>query len=174
MYNFQSYLFCLFHLIYLTFMEPLSYSPLPSIDLEYASRWARFANYLIDWIFFGLVLMLGLLTISILLTLVDERLNDSLFQTIDSLPELIQRIITVVLYVLVMALQEILTQGRSMGKWITKTQVVMESGETPDISTFFKRNLCRCVPLETLSIFFENIPWHDKWTDTRVVKKIIR
>ncbi|OZI08965.1 hypothetical protein BWI93_07000 [Siphonobacter sp. BAB-5385] len=155
-------------------MEPFSYSPLPSIDLAYASRWTRLANYIIDWIFFGLVLMLGLLTVSIILTLLDERLNDSLFRTIDSLPELIQRIITVLLYGLVMALQEILTQGRSMGKWITKTQVVTESGETPDLSTLFKRNLYRCVPLETLSIFFENIPWHDKWTDTRVVRKIVR
>ncbi|MBB5030540.1 RDD family protein [Prosthecobacter vanneervenii] len=60
--------------------------------------------------------------------------------------------------------------GRSAGKWITGTKVVMMSGASLGFSRALLRSLCRLVPLEPFSFLGAVASgWHDKWTNTRVV-----
>lgn len=61
-------------------------------------------------------------------------------------------------------------KGKTLGKMVTKTKVVMNDGSPVSHSKAFIRTLCRLVPFEFLSVFGGGQMWHDKWTDTMVVK----
>jgi uncharacterized RDD family membrane protein YckC len=62
------------------------------------------------------------------------------------------------------------SKGRSLGKLITKTQALREDGSLITYKDALMRSLCRLIPFDPLSAFNGN-PWHDKWTQTIVVKK---
>ncbi|MEO8515402.1 MAG: RDD family protein, partial [Flavobacterium sp.] len=77
-------------------------------------------------------------------------------------------IIFMLLYFIVMEV----TFSRTLGKYITKTIVVMEDGSKPDTATIIKRTLCRFIPFDGLSYFgTPSRGWHDSISDTWVVKK---
>lgn len=59
--------------------------------------------------------------------------------------------------------------GRTLGKLITSTKVVMADGSKPDTMAILKRSLVRLVPFEPLS-GNKSTWWHDRWTGTRVIK----
>ncbi|HMO60798.1 MAG TPA: RDD family protein [Ferruginibacter sp.] len=61
-------------------------------------------------------------------------------------------------------------KGRTIGKMVTKTRVITTNGEPLTYSKVFLRTLCRIVPFEFISAFIGPQMWHDKWTDTMVVK----
>lgn len=62
--------------------------------------------------------------------------------------------------------------SRTVGKFITKTIVVMEDGSKPDAMSIFKRSLCRLIPFEHFSFLGANSRgWHDSIPDTYVVQK---
>ncbi len=83
---------------------------------------------------------------------------------------LLDRIITTLAYVIIMFLIEFMTKGRSLGKLITGTKVVMIDGSAPTTKNYFYRNLCRIIPFDTLTFLGEN-GWHDKISKTTVVNK---
>ncbi len=60
--------------------------------------------------------------------------------------------------------------GRTLGKLITGSVVVTSSVERPTWKAILYRSLSRLVPFEAFS-FFGDIGWHDKWSNTYVVKK---
>jgi len=62
------------------------------------------------------------------------------------------------------------TKGKTVGKMITKTTVVTNSGEPMSVSKALLRTLCRIVPFEFISAFLGGPMWHDKWADTMLVK----
>jgi uncharacterized RDD family membrane protein YckC len=58
------------------------------------------------------------------------------------------------------------------GKMITGTIVIDNYAEKPDLRTCLLRTLCRFVPFEAFScISSPSRGWHDKWSNTYVVKK---
>jgi uncharacterized RDD family membrane protein YckC len=60
--------------------------------------------------------------------------------------------------------------GKTLGKYLTKTRVVYKDGSTPTNGTIAKRALCRFIPFDALS-FLSSYPigWHDKFSDTLVI-----
>jgi uncharacterized RDD family membrane protein YckC len=56
------------------------------------------------------------------------------------------------------------------GKMLTKSFVITEYGEKPDLKTLFLRNVIRLVPFEPFSCLNER-GWHDRWSHTFVVGK---
>ena len=88
------------------------------------------------------------------------------------LPEsnLIYNIIAAIVLVFYYFLIESITKGRSIGKLVTGTKVVMIDGSTPTTKDYFMRSLCRIIPFEVLSFLGEN-GWHDKISKTTVVNK---
>jgi uncharacterized RDD family membrane protein YckC len=58
---------------------------------------------------------------------------------------------------------------KTPGKFLTKTRVIDLYGNKPDLGTIALRNIIRLVPFERFSCFDER-GWHDKWSDTFVVK----
>ncbi len=60
-------------------------------------------------------------------------------------------------------------KGRTIGKLITNTQVVMYDGKPITWQAALLRSLNRLVPFEPFSAF-NGYPWHDSWTHTEVVR----
>ncbi|MBC8084009.1 MAG: RDD family protein [Hymenobacter sp.] len=59
---------------------------------------------------------------------------------------------------------------RSLGKFITRTAVVDEDDEKPDLGAVLLRTVCRFIPLEPLSLLFHGrLAWHDRLSGTKVV-----
>jgi uncharacterized RDD family membrane protein YckC len=59
--------------------------------------------------------------------------------------------------------------GRTLGKLITKTKVVMPDGSKPDFIHILGRTFARIIPFEPLSFLFNPSGWHDSLSRTMVV-----
>ena len=138
------------------------------LDLEdthvRASGGKRFGNYIIDFI----VLILLMFGVGIFWGLTSPETVDSLTDFSEN--PFLDRIITMVLYVLFMFAQEAIFKGRSIGKFITGTRAVNLDGTPITPKTAMLRALSRAVPFCAFSALGTPcIPWQDKWTDTMVI-----
>ena len=68
------------------------------------------------------------------------------------------------------SLCEIIFNGRTIGKFITGTKAVNDSGTEMEPKTVVLRTLSRIVPFEPFSALGDPPnPWHDRWTNTYVI-----
>ena len=125
-----------------------------------ASGGIRFANYLIDTIvFYILSFVLGI----ILALFGGTEALDSLESPLASIGSIFLMIIYYIVFENAF--------GKTIGKMITKTKVVTESGEKPSFSQILGRTFSRLVPFEAFSFLGNDaVGWHDKWSKTRVIK----
>jgi uncharacterized RDD family membrane protein YckC len=124
----------------------------------------RFTNYLIDSIFMYLLILF----FAVLIGVVFGIFNPEAIENIGETSQLSEYLFGLLLTLLYYTGMESLT-GRTIGKLITKTKVVDENGNKPDLGTTFIRSLCRIVPFDALSFLFADKGWHDAWSKTRVV-----
>jgi len=132
------------------------------IDYRYykASPSKRFVNYVIDVLFFY-VLIFGFYAI---ISMIDPRVFDFIDDGVTD------RIVGLVFYGVIMSFTEAMLNGKSIGKFITKTRAVSLDGSDLSFERIFTRNLIRIIPFEILSAFgYPCSPWHDKWSDSIVV-----
>lgn len=61
------------------------------------------------------------------------------------------------------------TTGRTLGKYLTGTQVVDTLGNKPTTKAIVVRTLCRAIPFEMLSFLPSDSGWHDSFSGTKVV-----
>jgi uncharacterized RDD family membrane protein YckC len=126
----------------------------------------RFVHFIVDIIVFqGL-----LLTIQYILELISTFVTFS--ETISITIAFIGAIITLLLYPLMYAICEQLWQ-KTPGKFLTKTVVIDEYANKPDFGTLLLRSFARLVPFEPFSCWGDTYSrgWHDKWSNTWVVKE---
>jgi len=131
--------------------------PLPkstSLELPDAPLGTRFANLVIDYVA-RLVLSLTLRAV-----MSSVELNGVYFPVLSA-------IFSVVLYYIVCESLFSCT----LGKLITRTRVVTNSGQRPSFLQIVGRSFARFVPFEPFS-FLGGAPtgWHDRWSGTRVVR----
>jgi uncharacterized RDD family membrane protein YckC len=136
----------------------------PSATWEVASHGRRFANLLFDIIFLNLIN-------SVLLTALRQR---GLFPEapVELTPHylLLTTRITLPIQLFYYIFFETLF-FRTPGKFLTGTRVMNLDGSDPSLRTIVLRTLVRIVPFEFLSFLGGlNQGWHDKWTDTCVVR----
>lgn len=137
------------------------------INLEYcrASSGKRLANYVIDMVVFYIIsvfigMIIGVILGVFMPDVIDEWHVDSF----------VERIISLLLYGMVMFVMEAIFQGKSIGKMITRTRAVNIYGEVPTIGQFMRRNFIRAIPFNMFSgLGSPCSPWHDNWSDTIVV-----
>lgn len=60
--------------------------------------------------------------------------------------------------------------GRTLAKALTRTHVVMKTGEKPELRDIVSRTFCRLIPFDRISYLFTKNGFHDYLSDTRVVK----
>ena len=145
-------------------------SEFQEIDTTYdrASHMKRLGNYIVDLIgFYIAILIFGLFV---------GYFFPSVFSDVDfddPTTGLLDRFVTLLFYGLYMGVLEIVFKGRSLGKFIADTRVVNLDGSTISAKTAFLRGLSRAVPFEGFSALGSpSNPWHDKWTNTMVVKNV--
>jgi len=124
----------------------------------------RIANYFID------IFLFSLLVLPVFLSYTPFRAM--LFEGEEMKLTFFGNLVLLLLYGMYMGVIEALFRGRSPGKFVTGTRVVqVDSGEPIDTQAALLRGLCRAVPFESFSaLSFPCVPWHDRWTRTRVVK----
>jgi len=131
-----------------------------------ASKTKRFLNFLIDSIFFYIIAFL--LGVFMAIGGVDYIIETE---------PLLFNLILYGLFVGVYFLLETSLNGKTIGKYITGTRVVMEDGQSLKTQNILGRSFARLVPFEAFS-FLGSAPtgWHDRWSGTRVIdeKKSLR
>lgn len=124
---------------------------------------SRFLNFIIDCFIINIIVVIVwvflLISESVQLNEDGEPTNSTFYG------------ITLFLFVCYYTLLEASFSGRTFGKMITNTKAVHEDGTELGLIDCLKRSLIRLIPIEFVSIFFnENEMWHDSWTNTKVVK----
>lgn len=138
----------------------------------YASKQQRFANYLIDLII-NLLLFYGIFFGIIYLSYIfieDTTSIDLFIYELDNVNPILDRIITAIIMALLYFTFETLLKGKTIGKYATKTKVVLEDGTSPKPIDYLKRSFSRMIPFEALSFLgSEGRGWHDTISNTYVV-----
>ena len=139
--------------------------------LKEASRGTRLTNYLVDSIFLWLVNE-SLLT-AIGLEIVVEHITPEVLESGEFLKAfLAQQLIQFVVIISYYLLSEYFLEGKTAGKYLTKTRAVDIDGQAMNFTSTLLRSLVRLVPFEAFSFLGsrEN-GWHDRWTKTMVVQE---
>ncbi|MCX6313557.1 MAG: RDD family protein [Sphingobacteriales bacterium] len=125
----------------------------------------RLANYLIDIAsFYALFIILG-----IIIALVSPSTIENLDTDTGGF-QLIDRLISLLLYAVYLGFAETVLKGKTLGKLITGTRAVNLDGSKITASTAFSRGFSRAVPFCVFSALGSPCnPWQDKWTDTMVI-----
>jgi uncharacterized RDD family membrane protein YckC len=127
-----------------------------------ASRWRRFTNLIIDDIVFYLII--GALAAVLLARAGTQGMQGYLLGTSFVGRWLLFAGIRLGYYLLCEA-----TTSRTIGKLVSGTRVVTESGGKPTFVQVVQRTLSRLVPFEPFSFFAPLPGWHDRWSKTRVI-----
>ena len=61
--------------------------------------------------------------------------------------------------------------SKTPGKFITRTIVVKDDGQKPDLKTIIIRTFCRLIPFDQFSFLIGFEGWHDRFSETIVVKR---
>ena len=135
------------------------------VNLVQANAGKRFANYIIDFIIWCLLILISTVIYYLIVGLPErDDSNDSPFGS----P--LERIVFALIYAVCMGLIEWIFKGKTLGKLITGTRAVNIDGTRMSFKTAFLRGFSRIVPFEPFSAFGSPCyPLHDKWTNTYVV-----
>jgi uncharacterized RDD family membrane protein YckC len=136
------------------------------LDQEPATKGQRFANYLIDAVFFYIVVLVFVA----IAALINPR-QAAIFAEGAESNVLINYVLGPLLYAVFYAIIEGISGGRTLGKLITKTKVIKEDGTLINWKDALLRSLSRIVPFEVFTALGDS-PWHDSWTKTKVIKVI--
>ncbi len=137
----------------------------PEYHLVQASTGKRFANYIIDIVFFYFLVFLG----SIVYVLLNPS---SVYAPVEDNPEynLMETLVIIFALILYYFAVETIFKGKTLGKLITGTRAVNEDGSNISPRAAFLRSLCRVVPFEAFSALgTPSYPWHDKWAKSYVI-----
>ncbi len=125
-----------------------------------AGQGARFANFIVDYIaqaFLGFAFGVVLVIVG----------GQEAAAFLERTPGIVFGIPILLLYYFVLEV----TTGRTLGKFVTGTRVVDESGGKPSVGQILGRTFCRLIPFEAFSFFGTPCRgWHDKIPKTFVVK----
>ncbi|MBJ6110173.1 RDD family protein [Hymenobacter sp. BT523] len=133
------------------------------VALVEASTGQRFGNYLIDiaTFYFG-CLLLGV-ALGVVLGLTGH------IEWLDNIKGPVSNLVGIGLMFVYYFVLEVST-GRTIGKLLTRTRVVMEDGFELTTKAIFLRSLCRMIPFDAFSFLSGNAGWHDTFSKTRVVQ----
>jgi uncharacterized RDD family membrane protein YckC len=131
----------------------------PEVTFIHASLGQRFTNYVVDF-FTVAILHIG---IRWLVQHFETEGNTSLYD--NYFISAFFHSLVLFLYYLIF---ESVTNGKTLGKYITGTTAIRTDSLSLTSDDVLKRSLSRLVPFEVLSGFTE--PWHDRWSKTFVVR----
>lgn len=131
-------------------------------EVQLVTGMLRFGHYILDAIIIGVVsFFIGVIIPSTVLSGFPYiELNGQVIW-----PDYTVMLVTVIYYFTCEAGMQ-----TTIGKLATGTIVIYQYAEKPDKGSLLGRSFCRLVPFEAFSCFADR-GWHDKWSNTYVVKK---
>ncbi|HIP48965.1 MAG TPA: RDD family protein [Lutibacter sp.] len=152
-------------------MDILNHESFKVTDDILASKEQRFLNFIIDRIVFYLIFF----TIGILLVLFFSIIGFEKgvlwMENLENIGQGWDYLISYTsMYIYFFVMESLLS--KTIGKAITRTLVVYENGDKPELKDIAIRTLVRFVPFDAFS-FLGTLGngWHDKWSNTFVVKE---
>lgn len=129
-----------------------------AFESSIVSSWTRLIHTIVDF--------LGFLILAFILSSILQLFyNPSDEQTI----KLVGYGLLLVSFLLYFVFMEYKFQ-KTIGKFITKTKVVMNDGRKPDFNEIFIRTICRLIPLDNFSYLFTKNGFHDRLSNSTVIK----
>ena len=141
--------------------------------IEYvpATQGQRFINWLVDNILLRIVV--AKLTVKILINFLLGVAPEFTYTNFGDGPTVAAYVISFVFvtfhYLFYYTICEKAFKGYTLGKLFSGTRAIRADGGELTVKDALLRSLSRMVPFEAFSGFSDR-PWHDKWTDTIVVK----
>lgn len=127
---------------------------------ELASPGKRFANYLLDVVgFYIFTLLLGVFGGLFMPELLDAFAEDGITQYA----------IIYSSYVVYYTLMEGALEGKSLGKFVTRSRAIRDDDTALTWKDALIRSLCRLIPFEAFSFLGSSRGWHDSISKTKVV-----
>lgn len=135
-----------------------------------ASKGKRIANFIIDYtIYLGLAFIVGGIIGIILVAIYGEEILLLIEEESFSVKLLDYAISALVMLAYYTAI-EYYSNGKSLGKLITKTRAVQRSGELMTFPIALKRSACRLIPFNPFSFLGDlSNGWHDSIPNTKVI-----
>ncbi|HEX8021988.1 RDD family protein [Mucilaginibacter sp.] len=132
----------------------------------FASKGQRLMNLLLDGI-------IGILLFSLLIESViySDLHNNILMKLQGIVGEKLALVIVIAVCRLLYYVPFELFMGATPAKYLTETYVISGDGNKPDFWTILKRTLSRFIPFESLSFLLMPSGWHDRISDTVVIKE---
>lgn len=137
-------------------------------EIQLVTGWQRFGHYIID------ALIIGALLFCVDLVLLQTFNSGYSFSyslgfkvngyAYNFIPTIDSIIVTVAYYFICE-----MTMQRTIGKFATNSVVINKYAEPLDAGSLIGRSFARLVPFETLSCLSDR-GWHDKWSNSYVVK----
>lgn len=124
----------------------------------------RFLNYIIDLISFYAIVIAGVVLVAL------TAYGGEVFEMIARLSDFSDFVLLHVFYGFYMLVVEGVFKGKTLGKLITGTRVVHQYTDTFSWRDAFRRGVMRMIPLEYFTACVGS-PFHDQWTETRVIKE---
>jgi len=143
-------------------MTPKDFRVTPDL---HASKGQRFLNVIIDrFLFTGFIYALMILVAFLVYNFTTNTLwLDEFFIELEGLSRIMDHVYTGIIFTIFYSLSEILLKGRTIGKYITKTMVVMEDGSKAKPADIVIRSLCRLIPFNGFSFLGDDARgWHDR------------
>jgi uncharacterized RDD family membrane protein YckC len=139
-------------------------------EYQLASKGKRFANYIIDIISFYIFAILG----GVVFALVSPDTAASAFEEVgnpDTSSKLVEQLLGILILLGYYTIMEGAFNGKTVGKYLTKTRALREDGSSLGWDKALIRSLCRLIPFEGFSYLGSNLlGWHDTISKTMVVE----
>lgn len=141
-----------------------------STSLPIASQGKRFLNLIIDSIVTQILSGIAGFIVGIIYGATQIATNGSVTAQDESMLRLIGSVLGLVVWLAYYVFMETIFQ-RTIGKLITGTMVVRETGERPSLGQILGRSFARFIPFEPFSFLGSKFPagWHDSLSRTRVI-----
>ncbi len=129
------------------------------IDLLKASPMSRLIHYVVDFIAFVLAGMVMAIIVGLFVPTEDEAIL-----------ELIGYIVFLTGFFGYFIFTEFKYQ-KTFGKYLTKTKVVTIDNKKPSLNDILIRTFCRLIPFDNVSYLFTRDGFHDRLSNTTVIKE---
>jgi uncharacterized RDD family membrane protein YckC len=128
------------------------------LESSKVSSWTRLVHFIVDIIAFILTAMVLSLILDLFIPSPDQETM-----------ALVGNILFLVAFFLYFVFMEHKYQ-KTIGKFLTKTKVVMNDGRKPELNDIFYRTASRLIPFDQISYLFTKNGFHDRFSNTTVVK----